>query len=168
MAKEVLIMRGLPGSGKTHWRKTNAPNAAVVSADDYHTVNGVYDFKPEKAREAHNTCLRRFVILTVPPIPHELVVVDNTNISPWEIAPYYRLAEAYGYQPRIINCICPLKVCKKRGLHGVPDSTYESMEHRYHYDWDTRPKWWKVEDVTTGTVEDLMELDESRKPCFTL
>lgn len=103
---KVFVMRGLPGSGKSSWIKTQiarmesqAPNV-VISADSYHleTVDGksVYKFRPERARAAHDCCLSEFVRTMSLPSAIE-VFVDNTNLSAWEIAPYVRVAEAFGW-----------------------------------------------------------------------
>lgn len=89
---EVIIMRGLPGSGKDTWIRRNYPEG---SADSFHMVNGVYQYDPKKAGEAHNACLRKFLSICIEvkeSLPSQLIV-SNTNSTIVEIAPYYRVAE---------------------------------------------------------------------------
>ena len=50
----------------------------------------------------------------------EPVIVDNTNLTAWELAPYVRLAELYGYNYQILTFWCDPLVCAKRNVHGVP------------------------------------------------
>lgn len=173
--KKVFILRGLPGSGKSHWiaehRKQFATiGTIVVSADFYHMeqcgLESKYVFKKEKAREAHNKALLGFVMSLQHKTP--VIYVDNTNISPWEISPFYRLAEVYGYEAEIVIMDVHVDVAKARQTHGVPNETYDEMEQRWHYHWETRPRWWKVSTVKTGDVEDLMETRVDRHRAFTL
>jgi predicted kinase len=44
MSGQVIVMRGLPGSGKTtHWKKFY-PTASAVSSDDFFMEYGEYNF----------------------------------------------------------------------------------------------------------------------------
>ena len=59
---KAIITRGLPGSGKSTYRKQfEAGIVTVCSADDFHTLaDGTYAFDPKKTSEAHGYCLRKF------------------------------------------------------------------------------------------------------------
>lgn len=140
--KNVTIMRGLPGCGKSTYIKKwfiNLPNIQIVSADNYFMMNGVYAFDQLKLGLAHNDCLRRYLdrLNTL----HEHVIVDNTNIRAYEIAPYYRLAEAYGYDPKIIWIQRSASLCIKQNIHKVPEGTIKSMANSF----EPIPHWWNQE-----------------------
>src|SRR5947208_2089191 len=101
--KKVLIMRGLPGSGKSTWVEENHPNAYVCSADHYHMRDGIFCYNAAKSAEAHKQCLGKFLRVlqdeAAGEFPYGLpseVVIDNTNTTAWEISPYHRLAAAPG------------------------------------------------------------------------
>jgi tRNA uridine 5-carbamoylmethylation protein Kti12 len=144
---KVVIMRGLPGSGKTTWVQANLPTALRCSADKFFEHSGVFNFDPTKLPEAHNWCLKRFLGLLNNDSP--FTAVDNTNISLWEIAPYYRLAEVHGCDVEIIHCDCPPSVCLERQIHGVPALKLGQMYEAMHYQTHQIPAWWKLRFVDT-------------------
>ena len=58
--RRVIIMRGLPGSGKSTEAKSYilTHGAVVVSADDFFMVAGKYRYNPAKIGDAHVACMR--------------------------------------------------------------------------------------------------------------
>jgi predicted ABC-type ATPase len=145
---KVWIMRGIPGAGKSTWVANHIRNSeshapkVVISADRYHMegddpANCKYVYRPERAREAHNRCLREFMRYCVPLTSIE-IYIDNTNVSAWEIAPYYRIAEVNGFEVEIIQLVVDVETSLNRNIHGVPRDTIINMWARQ----DELPKWW--------------------------
>jgi tRNA uridine 5-carbamoylmethylation protein Kti12 len=132
--KSVLILRGLPGAGKS-WYATEmaatlgtrgGPAKVVVcSADDYFMVDGVYRFNSSKLEDAHGACFRR--VIEALTSDADLVVVDNTNLRLVEIAPYVLAAQAYGARCTIRTIRCEPNLAAIRNIHGVPASKYPAL-----------------------------------------
>lgn len=147
--KRVTIMRGIPGSGKTTWVRRNRPGAYVCSADDFHrNEDGVYEFKRENAGPAHNNCLWKFTYAIVVRELYD-IVVDNTNVKVFEIAPYYRIAEAFGYEVEVRCILCDPVRGTARTVHAVPLETVMAMANGF----EPLPAWWKTSVEITHTVD---------------
>lgn len=146
MEKIVEILSGLPGSGKSYYAKKfvedNPHDYTVCSSDIHMMVRGKYDFKIERLPETHKMCLQDYVRDLEDRVPH--IFVDNTNLHAWEVAPYYRLAEIYGYKPVIVRFNTPLHVCLERQTHGVPLEQMALMYAAFRKP-DFPPFWNKVD-----------------------
>lgn len=117
---KVIIMRGVPGSGKTY-KAVRMMRDIMCSADDYFTnkMTGKYEFKIENIGFAHEACMVKFLKYLNFGIERPLIV-DNTNISIYECAPYYQVASALGFDVELITIVCDPKVAIGRQKHGVP------------------------------------------------
>jgi len=76
--KKLVIMRGLPGSGKSDAAKRFVGNGIIHSTDDFFIVDGVYVFDERNVSRFH-----RFNFLSsVGSMQRGLspIIVDNTNI----------------------------------------------------------------------------------------
>lgn len=74
-----------------------------------------YRFDPAKLPEAHAQCLKKFIRTAqgnTGGALGDVIIVDNTNSTVAEIAPYYAIAEAYGYDTRILRVRCRPRMCK--------------------------------------------------------
>jgi hypothetical protein len=151
---EVIIMRGPSGVGKSTWVKKFQEYLAgcgcsshVFSADNYFMRSGSYKFDPALLPEAHNNCLRSFedYVRTLEPYNQNVLIVDNTNMSGWEIAPYYRLAEAHGWDVRVVQVVAAAQPPElaRRSVHGVPEAAIRRMLNAQQ----PLPDWWNLEYV---------------------
>lgn len=143
---QLIITRGIPKSGKTSYVKKVFPAAYYCSADDYHvTPGGKYEFKAENLGNAHAWCFGKCYRAMADGF--QTIIVDNTNIHAWEIAPYIALANLFGYDHKIIWVKTPIEVCLKRdNSHGVPDwklgMMYQSIMN------EKLPPFWNQEVIT--------------------
>lgn len=122
----MYILSGCQGSGKSTWAKSKT-SAITVSADDYFTVGSSYHFDHTKLGKAHAECFRN-AILTVQ--ANQDCIVDNTNSTTLEIAPYYQLAKAYNYNVVIVKVKCDVNKAASRNVHGVPEQGVKATASR--------------------------------------
>ena len=144
----IYVMSGLPGSGKSTWAENARLGATgpveVVSADKYFLRDGEYKFEPKLLPDAHAACLRAFTdLVSYSPNDRMLVVVDNTNISNWERAPYMALGHAFGHDTTLIIIETPIEVCLAKNIHGVSEDAIVGMKARF----EQPLRHWKYEKV---------------------
>lgn len=150
---KVVIMCGIPGSGKSTFVKEHYPDATVYSADLFFsspcptclgrvglcsTCGGegtAYKFDSSKLWQAHGWCLRTFstdvrdISNILSPESH-VMVVDNTNCTVAEVAPYAALALAHAHDLEIITLRCPPEIAANRNKHGVSLEALKGMADR--------------------------------------
>lgn len=121
---ELLLIRGLPGSGKSTMAKDYAKAGYVhCEADQYFEVNGQYRFDASKLSAAHADCLQRAISAMDSGRP---VVVANTFTRRWEMEPYLKAAKVRGVNVRIVEASGTWP-----NVHGVPEDAVERMRARW-------------------------------------
>ena len=140
MSQDVYILSGCSGSGKSteveRILKMSAygPDQVVIcSADHYFlinngTVSGTYNFNPAHLGRAHAECLRRFIEAIQQ--GKRLIIVDNTNTTVEEMAPYYAVAKAYGAAVHIHTATTDPIVAHARNVHNVPLHVVQAQSAR--------------------------------------
>lgn len=127
--KNLYLIRGVPGSGKTTLAETLGYmiSGSVYSADDHFMVNGEYQFDSTKLKQAHSWCLRS-VRGEMRDFNLDNIFVANTFTQEWEMKPYLDMAEEYGY--RVFTIIVENRHDNK-SVHNVPDDKIEQMKNRF-------------------------------------
>jgi NEDD4-binding protein 2 len=125
---KVILLRGLPGCGKSAYVKHEMTNIKAFSADQFFMKDGEYLFDPSKIGLAHAVCFKDFLteLPIAKPFNYDLVI-DNTNIRAYEMAPYIQAANAYGLEHEIITIWAEPDGCYRRTIHGVPFDKILSM-----------------------------------------
>ena len=125
MKKELIIVRGIPGCGKSTF--AHILGNAICTADDFHMKDGEYCWTPENVGKAHFWCQEKannYMMEGISP-----VIIANTSTTEKEFKPYYDLAEKWGYT------VFSIIVENRHGGvsdHGVPEETLEKMTNRFN------------------------------------
>lgn len=156
--RHVLVLRGVSGSGKSTLasfiHKALEGTPTIVSADAYFTSTaGEYRFNPTLLPNAHAACLRAFVRglqrdpAWSPGDPegptNEVLIVDNTNTTVAECAPYMALAAAYGWTPTLVGIDADPRKAAARNVHGVSAETVDSQHTRMIWGTAALPTFWR-------------------------
>ncbi|WP_394144898.1 ATP-binding protein [Vibrio atypicus] len=122
MSIKLTLIRGLPGSGKSTLAKTYSCNH--YEADMYFIQSdGTYLYQAEKIGDAHQWCK---AMTERSLAAKQSVVVSNTFVRRWEIAPYQKLARQYGATFEVIEC-----TSQYGNIHGVDPQTIATMKKRW-------------------------------------
>lgn len=149
---KVIIMRGVSGSGKSTYARKMYPGALMFSSDDYWTCinpNKTYqeNFDVTKLGEAHTWNMRRFIdyMLHLEKLWNHsgTVIIDNTNTTLAEIAPYYAVAQAFGADVQVVTLDVLQSVAFKRNTHGVPEKAHMAQHLRLLATNVDFPPYWK-------------------------
>lgn len=138
--KRVIIMRGVPGSGKSTLTRETFPDAVFCSADDYFMVESKYCFDPSKIALAHQACWRKFYGALCDKA--DTIVVDNTSTNVAEVAPYVLPAEVMDYQVEILTIWADPELAASRNVHGVPAESVLRMAEQLAEETERLPPWW--------------------------
>jgi predicted kinase len=123
---ELIIVRGLPGSGKSTFSKSLGGEHIEADMFFVDKETGEYKFDATKLKYAHNLCCD--VVETCMEDGLKKIVVSNTFTQEWEMEEYYKLAEKYGYM------VFSIIVENRHGginEHNVPEEKLEQMKHRF-------------------------------------
>jgi predicted kinase len=127
--KNLILLRGLPGSGKSTVADligAKGAGYAHFEADMFFMQDGIYKFDASKLQLAHNWCM----IQTEKAMADDtsIIIVSNTFTQNWEMDFYYEKAKYYDY--RVMSLVVENR---HNGVnqHGVPEDKLEIMRKRF-------------------------------------
>lgn len=125
----LLLLRGLPGSGKTTLAGVLSENNRypVYSIDSYFiNEQGDYHFEHTKNHLAYKNCESQTEAALKDGMTK--IIVDNTFTHDWEMEPYFRLAETYGYRLFVLTVE---NRHNGKNVHGVSEQQLEKMRQKF-------------------------------------
>lgn len=125
----LILLRGLPGAGKSSLAKLLAEDKwPVLAIDDFFTdpVTLVYEFRYEQNHLAYRQC--ELNTEQEMQVGKEKVFVANTFTMTWEMEPYFKLAKKYKYRMYVLTVE---NYHGNSNIHGIPEEHLQKMAAKY-------------------------------------
>ena len=143
--RELILVRGLPGSGKTRLASIIASlsipecptSISTFATDDFFMANGEYKFNQGKLSDYHirnQNAVEKQMQDAIESGAHfnlpvnALIIVHNTFTQDWEMEAYYELADTYGYT---VTSIIVENHHNGKSIHNVPYDSIVHMKDRF-------------------------------------
>jgi NEDD4-binding protein 2 len=129
--KLLIIMRGVPGSGKSFLAKSLAGKLGgkVFSTDKILTNSEHYLWSSEMVFEGHR--INEELVKHSMSLKEKVIIVDNTNLMPTQTQPYITLSKQFGYAVEVHEPNTPwrynVQLLLKHGTHPVPEEVITHM-----------------------------------------
>lgn len=133
MGKVLLIVRGLPGCGKTTFAKTIT--SKVFAADDFFMTEGKYEWDPARLAEAHADCLLR-TRRCLEGMESGIVAVTNVFAKIENFRPYMDLAKEVGARRWVVDLYdqgLSDQALSRYCVHGVPMEKIRSIRSSWEF-----------------------------------
>lgn len=129
-SNSLILLRGLPGSGKTTLAKVLSENNTypVFSVDDFFTneLTGEYIFNFKDNHLAYKQCEE----LSEDAMKQQIskIFVHNTFTLDWELEPYFKLASKFNYTLFVVTVE---NYHHNKNTHEVSDEQLQKMAEKY-------------------------------------
>ncbi|AFY61923.1 AAA family ATPase [Synechococcus sp. PCC 6312] len=120
----LLILRGLPGAGKTTLAKLLTKHEC--SADDFPNLYQNGQLQKILVPASHAWCQQSIKEYLELYDNEEIIAVHNTFCQNWEIKPYIEMAQKYGHDFSVVTV-----EGNYGSIHNVPPEVMESMKERW-------------------------------------
>lgn len=132
--RDVIIVRGLPGSGKTRYAQTFWPGVLLIEGDQYYmTGDGQYLFGTGMLKSS--TEYTRAMLSTALSLGIKCVVITLTSPDGSSAKSLAKIAKAFGYQV-VHRWIDFDNGNTNQNRHNVPKEVIDSMKQN----WKTIPR----------------------------
>lgn len=112
---ELIMLRGLPGSGKTTWAHAYLvahPTAVRVNRDELRAM--LHGARPWSAADEAVTTRVRDALICQALLLGRTVISDDTNLEPYHLSTLTALAAPFGVTVRVVEMATPLEACIAR------------------------------------------------------
>lgn len=126
--KEVFLIRGVSGAGKTTLAEALLNDTTLhVEADMFFMRDGEYKFDATKLSDAHKECFDTFTV-AIADYHITRVIVSNTFTTLWEIQPYINYAKHHNCKLTVLTVE---KCHDSANVHGVPEAVIRQQHERF-------------------------------------
>jgi predicted kinase len=124
--KNLYLVRGIPGSGKSTFAKQLG--CTHFETDTFFMEDGEYKFDPSKLKQAHSWCQKIVETYMKDGELYPKIAVSNTFTTERELQPYFDLAEKYDY---VVFSVIVENRHDNESVHNVSDETINKMINRF-------------------------------------
>lgn len=156
--RNLIILRGIPASGKSTWVKNNELEQFTVSSDALRLLYAGVEYDLEGYQRISQKADKKvwnelYSIVENRMKDGQLTVVDATHISEKSISEYKKLSKKYNYRITIINFNISLEEALKRNSEReeykqVPEKVIEDMYKRSKQKWNGNYEIIDAEDIS--------------------
>lgn len=128
MPGNLILVRGLPGAGKTELSALLAEEKwPVFSVDDYFTdAKGNYRFEFDKNHLAYKACEENCRKTMMD--QKEKIFIHNTFTLDWELEVYFKLAKEFKYRVFVLTLE---NYHGQSNTHGISEDQIRKMAEKY-------------------------------------
>jgi len=150
----LALIRGPACSGKSTFVQeiilVEHPNAVICSTDSFFIQHGSYVFDKHRLKDYHRLNLERCKDAMDAGAP--LIIIDNTNILPWEMCPYVCASIEKSYALKLISLpALDLKTLLNRNLERKNTGKFIPPEIIKHH---------------VETYDETLQVDELKQWCL--
>jgi len=127
---KVIVLVGLPGSGKSTYAEQQHGNSAL-SSDEIRRL--LCDDPTNQSIHRQTFSMLRRLLKARLELNRPVTYIDATNLTPKERAPYIKLARGHGAVAEAIFFDVPVAECQRRNRlrhRIVPDDVIETMSRK--------------------------------------
>jgi len=123
----LILVRGLPGSGKTTFVANMMTGDSFEFSADYFMYADGQEFDPARLAECHKKC-QDAVRAVLSENSNATVFVHNTFTQTWEMEPYFEIADE---TDTLVHTIVVENRHGNSSVHNVPENTMSRMRQRF-------------------------------------
>jgi hypothetical protein len=118
-----------------------------------YSIDEFFKVENDMKEEASDFSMMRFGRPTIDKDIEEIhseyhIVINNTNTTAIEIAPYFAIASAYKAEIELVTLLVDPKVAAARNVHGVPLESCIAMDKRLRS--RSLPKFWNYKNTVVN------------------